>query len=90
MGLPSKRRTKSSKLRRASHFAIKKTVANACLKCAKPVLPHRACDFCGTYRGRQVVETKTKALSVKQKAQARREATRTKTKAKAKTTKKSS
>jgi len=78
MGLPSKRRTKSSKLRRAAHFALKKTTLNSCDKCGKPVLPHRACQHCGTYRGRQVLKIKTKAKTVKQKAQERRQKEREK------------
>lgn len=78
MGLPSQKRTKSSAKRRASHFALKKAVLNTCSKCQKPVAPHKACDFCGTYKGRQVIEIKTKAKTLKQKEQARKTATKEK------------
>ncbi|MFA4872775.1 MAG: 50S ribosomal protein L32 [Patescibacteria group bacterium] len=61
MGLPSKRRTKQSKRDRASHFALTPKQLIECPKCKHPTLPHRACAFCGTYRGRQV----TKAQDVK-------------------------
>lgn len=78
MGLPSKRRTKTSKRDRASHFALKKTALVKCPKCGKPVLSHTACAFCGTYKGRQVIVIKTKDKTVKQKAQERKEATKAK------------
>lgn len=83
MGLPSKRRTKRSRLERASHFAIKPTSLAKCTKCGKPVLPHKACAYCGTYKGRQVLTLKTKAKTVKQKAQDRKEAAKEKEAAKA-------
>ncbi len=55
MGLPGHRRTSSHKKRRAAHFALSSATYNRCPKCDKPVKPHRACGFCGTYRGREVV-----------------------------------
>ncbi|MEK7167408.1 MAG: 50S ribosomal protein L32 [Patescibacteria group bacterium] len=72
MGLPGQRRTKSSKRRRASHFALKKTALVKCAKCGKPVLPHRACEFCGSYREKQLLIIKTKKKTAKQKAQERK------------------
>ncbi len=80
MGLPSKRRTKTSKKERAAHFALKKTVLNNCTKCGKPVMPHRACAKCGTYRGKEVLAIKSKAKTQKQKAQERQAKTKTKAK----------
>ncbi|MEI6288417.1 MAG: 50S ribosomal protein L32 [bacterium] len=73
MGLPAQKRSKRSKRQRASHFALKPTALVTCPKCQKPALPHRACEFCGTYRGRQVLTIKTKAKTAKQKAQERKE-----------------
>lgn len=78
MGLPSKRRTKTSKRDRSSHFALKPKQLGSCPKCGKPVLPHRACSICGTYKGKEVIKIKTKAKSTKQKAQERREKARSK------------
>lgn len=57
MGLPGHRRTSSHKRRRASHFALAKSVSSECAKCKTAVLPHRACKNCGFYRGRTVVDT---------------------------------
>lgn len=73
MGVPTQKRTKSSARRRASHFSLKKIVLNKCPKCGKPSLPHRACEFCGTYKGKQVIALKTKKKSQKKKAQERKE-----------------
>ena len=78
MGLPSKRRTKTSKRDRSSHFALKKTSLVKSPKCSKPALPHTACGFCGTYKGRQVLVIKAKDKTVKQRAQERKETTKAK------------
>jgi large subunit ribosomal protein L32 len=59
MGLPSKKRTKSSKKRRAAHFTLKTMNLNQCPKCQKPTRPHHACQFCGFYKGREVIKIKT-------------------------------
>ncbi|MDP2656547.1 MAG: 50S ribosomal protein L32 [bacterium] len=55
MGLPGKKLSKSSKRRRAAHFALDQMQLVACKKCSKPILPHRACVYCGTYKSRQVI-----------------------------------
>jgi large subunit ribosomal protein L32 len=73
MGLPSKRRTKRSKRERSSHFALKTVKLATCQKCGKPVLPHKVCANCGTYKGKQVLKLKTKAKTTKQKTQERRQ-----------------
>lgn len=55
MGLPSKKRTPRSRDERRSHDALKKTTTRKCEKCGSPILPHRACIKCGTYRGKTIV-----------------------------------
>lgn len=72
MSVPTQKRTKSSAKRRASHFSLKKASLHKCPKCGKPSLPHRACEFCGTYKGKQVIDLKNKKKTVKQKAQERK------------------
>lgn len=59
MGLPGHRRTSSHKHRRAAHFALAVAAVASCPKCGKPIRPHMACAFCGTYRGRVVVKAKS-------------------------------
>ena len=55
-----KRRTSSSQGQRRSHHALKPKTLNVCPKCKKPVEPHRACSFCGTYKGKTALKVKTK------------------------------
>jgi len=56
MGLPGHRRTSGDKRKRAAHFALKTTTGSTCPKCQKPVKSHCACAFCGTYKGKQVID----------------------------------
>ncbi len=55
MGLPGHRRTSGDKRRRAAQHGIEAVNPAICPKCSKTTRPHRACAFCGTYRGRQVL-----------------------------------
>lgn len=51
MGIPTQKRTKASARRRASHFAIKKNQLVKCSNCGASLLPHRACQQCGYFKG---------------------------------------
>ncbi|MBU1721519.1 50S ribosomal protein L32 [Patescibacteria group bacterium] len=70
MGLPSKRRTSTSKNNRRSHHALKGIVTKKCTACGAAVLPHKACTACGDYKGKTVIDVKKRAtrLAKKQKA----------------------
>ncbi|HQA63504.1 MAG TPA: 50S ribosomal protein L32 [bacterium] len=72
MGLPSQKRTKSSKRRRASHFALKKTSLGKCPQCGKPQKPHHACAVCDSYKGKTILTIKAKKKTLKQKEQERK------------------
>jgi large subunit ribosomal protein L32 len=61
MGLPSKRRTKSSKRRRASHFSLSANTLGTCASCGSAVRPHHLCVACGAYRGQTILVVKSKA-----------------------------
>jgi len=54
-----KRHTSSARKKRRSHMALKPMALNRCSACGKFKQPHRACSFCGTYREKQSVKTKT-------------------------------
>lgn len=60
MGLPAKKTPKSKTRSRRAHLALKKVRLLKCPKCKKAILPHHACSFCGTYRGREVKTIKDK------------------------------
>lgn len=61
MGLPSKKRTNTSKRDRASHFALDAKSVRTCPACKAPVLPHTACKACGAYRGKPAGDAKKRA-----------------------------
>jgi len=61
MGLPTKKLTKSSARRRAAHFALKTAATTKCKNCGAIILPHRACNKCGYYKGEKKVAVKSKA-----------------------------
>jgi large subunit ribosomal protein L32 len=68
-----KHRTKAQKRRRASHFALAKANLTKCGHCGQPVMPHCLCDFCGYYRGRQVIAVEAKKLKKAKAAKAKEE-----------------
>lgn len=59
-----KKRTKSETRGRRSHHALKAKTLVKCPQCGQLTLPHTACAFCGTYKGRQVIKIKTAASKV--------------------------
>lgn len=55
MGVPKKRTSSMRRnRRRAANFKIKPANVTLCPKCKEPVLSHRVCPACGTYKGQQV------------------------------------
>jgi len=80
MGLPAKKSTRHQKKSRASHFALSAKKLSECSNCHRQIMPHRACPFCGYYKGKQEITILTKEEKKKAKEQ----------KAKAKTEKRAS
>jgi len=60
MGLPSKKRPKSEKRKRATVNLLQKAKLTTCPKCKKAILPYHVCPYCGTYAGRQVLKLEIK------------------------------
>ncbi len=57
MGVPKKRTSSMRRdRRRAANFKLRLVNVVKCPKCKEPVLPHRACPACGTYKGEQITE----------------------------------
>jgi large subunit ribosomal protein L32 len=57
VGLPKKRTSSTRRnRRRAANFKLKPVNVTKCPKCKEPVVAHRACPACGTYKGEQITE----------------------------------
>ncbi|RLB38763.1 MAG: 50S ribosomal protein L32, partial [Deltaproteobacteria bacterium] len=56
MAVPKKRKSKSKRNMRRSHDHVKMPSLSVCPQCHEPVLPHRVCQECGTYRGRTILK----------------------------------
>ncbi len=65
-----KKRTKSETRGRRSHHALKAKTLVKCPQCGQMALPHTACAFCGTYKGRQVIKVKSAASKTVKPAKA--------------------
>ncbi len=57
MAGPKRRTSRSKRDKRRSHDAIRNPTRSTCPQCGEPKLPHRVCGNCGTYRGREVIQT---------------------------------
>ena len=57
MAVPKKRTSRRRRDMRRAHDHLKATAAvQVCPECGELHLRHHACDACGTYRGRDVIE----------------------------------
>ena len=72
MPVPKQRHTKSRRNQRRSHHALKKQSFSNCSKCGEAVLPHRLCQNCGTYAGREIIDVLAK-LSKKERKKKEKE-----------------
>lgn len=55
MAVPKRRVSKTRKLQRRTHDALKAPSLSVCPNCGAKVLPHHVCAKCGQYDGKQVV-----------------------------------
>ncbi len=56
MAVPKRKTSHSKRNQRRAHDALTAPHVGTCSECGEPVLRHRACAHCGTYRGRKVIE----------------------------------
>ena len=63
MALPKRKHSKARRDKSRTHWKLKRLSLTKCPQCAQPLLPHRACLSCGTYRGRQVLVVAEKKQS---------------------------
>lgn len=54
---PKRRHSKARTHKKRAHHALPRTTHGLCPNCGAQKLPHRVCQDCGQYRGREVVET---------------------------------
>ena len=57
MAVPKPRTSRAKRDKRRSHDAIAAPPRSKCPQCGDPKLPHRVCPTCGTYRGRELIQT---------------------------------
>lgn len=65
MANPKKRKTHSKSRMGRSHLALKKETLVKCPKCGEKKKPHRTCQICGSYKDKEVVKPKIKAVKTK-------------------------
>ena len=57
MAVPKKKTSRSRRdQRRSQHDRCATPAISNCPECGAPVRPHTACNECGVYRGRQIIE----------------------------------
>lgn len=59
MGVPKKRRSSSEKAKHRGYWKLARVTISECSHCHRPKLPHRVCQNCGYYDGREVITLKT-------------------------------
>jgi len=67
MSVPKQRHTKQRRDAKRGRFAIKPVKTMTCPKCGKAKLSHKACGYCGFYKGKEVVNTLKKKVGKKKK-----------------------
>ncbi|MBU1292187.1 50S ribosomal protein L32 [Patescibacteria group bacterium] len=67
MAVPKQRHTKSRRNKRRSHHALGIQGLSVCPKCKETVLPHKLCQNCGSYAGREIVDVLAKLTKKERK-----------------------
>ncbi|MFA4906633.1 MAG: 50S ribosomal protein L32 [Candidatus Margulisiibacteriota bacterium] len=74
MPQPKKRHSNSRQgKRRGAHWKITPPNLSTCPQCGAPILPHHVCAKCGHYKGRSVLEIKTKDKKTRDKGKHKKE-----------------
>ncbi|MCR8613122.1 MAG: 50S ribosomal protein L32 [Mycoplasma sp.] len=56
--VPKRKTSKQRKRKRRSHHALKINMTTRCNNCSESILPHRACKYCGFYKGQKIIPGK--------------------------------
>lgn len=57
MAVPKSKKSKSKKNTRRAHDSISAPGISICPQCQEPKQPHRVCASCGTYKGKEVINS---------------------------------
>jgi large subunit ribosomal protein L32 len=57
MAVPKRKTSKAKRDKRRAHDFLATPSQSTCPQCGAPKLPHRVCGTCGTYKGREIIET---------------------------------
>lgn len=57
--VPFRKVSKTRGRKRRTHYKINENATVKCPKCGQEIRPHRVCTKCGTYKGKEVISTKT-------------------------------
>ncbi len=55
MAVPKKKMSRARTRRRKATWRVSRPRTVPCAQCSSPKLNHRACQVCGTYKGREVL-----------------------------------
>lgn len=58
MAVPKRKISKARRNSRRANWKLTAPNLVECPKCGEPVMPHRACRSCGTYKNKEVIEVK--------------------------------
>jgi len=61
MANPKKKTSKARTRTRRAHLALSPVNLGLCSQCKSPKMPHRICNVCGYYNGKEVIKIKSKA-----------------------------
>ena len=67
MAVPRHHMAKGKQLRRRSHLALKAHSLVKCTHCAKMIMPHQVCKFCGFYKGKEILNVLARQLKKSEK-----------------------
>jgi len=59
MALPKRRHSITRGRKRRTHWKIKLSQLVICPQCKQKILHHRACQFCGYYKGKEAIKIET-------------------------------
>ncbi len=59
---PTHRHCKSRRDKRRANWKLSAPDISLCPKCQEPILSHRTCPSCGSYRGKKIIEVVEKEV----------------------------